>query len=123
MISIRAHLAFPLVGLVSLAWSSPAWPAWPHDPLPSVRFAPVVSDQVSLGTVADGKGGAYIVFDDNRAGSHDIYVQRLTASGSVAPGWPATGLAVCTAVDIQMVPVAVADGGGGVYVAWDDARS
>src|SRR5262245_47349513 len=122
MISVHVRLSLSLVCLVPLGWSSPAWPAWPHDPLTSVRLANVVSDQANLGAVPDGMGGAYVAFEDNRAG-HDIYLQRVAANGSIAPGWSATGLAVCTAVNDQLFPVAISDGAGGVYIVWDDARS
>jgi len=71
---------------------------------------------------SDGAGGAYIAWQDKRSGAWDIYVQRLTGSGTVSPGWPANGLAVCTAAGDQTAPALVADGAGQVFVAWQDAR-
>ena len=74
-------------------------------------------------TVPDEQGGAFIAYADSRSGSYDIYVQRVTVSGAIAPGWPATGLAICTAAGDQGGPVAVSDGAGGLLVAWEDGRA
>src|SRR5262249_35763712 len=50
------------------------------------------------------------------------YLQRFTGAGTIAPGWPEGGAAVCTApgdrAAIRMAP----DGAGGVYLAWADHR-
>src|SRR5262245_23231051 len=120
MTSIRARLAFPIVCLASFVWSGPAWPAWPHDPLTSVRLATAAGDQLDPVAVPDGSGGVYVALDLNGGLNHDIYLQHVTSSGGIAPGWPAAGLPVCTAAFNQFGPVAVADGGGGVFLAWDD---
>lgn len=71
---------------------------------------------------SDGAGGAYIAWQDRRSGAYDIYVQRLTGSGSVSPGWTANGIAVCTAAGDQTAPALVADGSGQAFVVWQDAR-
>lgn len=78
--------------------------------------------------VPDGLGGAYCVWEDGRAGvglsgygflqTMDIYMTHFLADGSVAPGWTADGLPVCTAPDFQEGPVVAVDGAGGAYVAW-----
>jgi hypothetical protein len=54
----------------------------------------------------------------------DIYLQRLTGSGQVAPGWPPDGLPVCTAAGTQGIPEhgIVPDGFGGVLLVWGDRR-
>src|SRR5262249_51224844 len=73
--------------------------------------------------VSDGAGGAIIAWTDFRTGvSNDIYAQHITAAGAVAGGWPASGLAICTAASDQGGPVAVSDGAGGAIIAWYDHR-
>jgi hypothetical protein len=73
--------------------------------------------------VADGAGGAFIAWDDVRNGNDDVYVQRITGAGEIAPGWPVDGLAVCTNPSSQFVGLPAADGLGGVLVAWSDLRN
>jgi len=116
------HLA-PICPLLALLVSAPAWSAWPHDGFAHLQVAPISGDQFMGSTLPDEQGGAFIAFMDHRSGNHDIYVQRVTASGTIAPGWPATGFAICTAAGDQGNPVAVSDGAGGLVVAWEDARA
>jgi len=55
--------------------------------------------------VPDGAGGAVIAWsDDHCAPQHDLYAQRITASGVVAPSWPAYGLPICLAAGIRTRP-------------------
>ena len=118
---MRCGIAVALVLL--LVPAAPAWAAWPHDPLVNLPVAPPATGaQINPSIVADGAGGALIAWMDSRSGNGDIYVQHVTAAGTVAPGWPSSGLAVCTAANDQYPPVAVADGAGGVLVAWSDTR-
>jgi len=83
------------------------------------------NDQFDCHLASDGVGGAFVAWRDRRAGagSDDIYLQRVLASGTIAGGWPANGLAVCTAIGVQELPVVVSDGLGGAIVAWDDDRA
>lgn len=116
--------AFALwVFLLLVANPEPTWGAWTNNPLTSIPVAPSAADQSSPAVVADGQGGAFIAFNDSRAGNSDVYLQRLTSAGNVAPGWPATGLAICGATGDQYEPVAISDGAGGVIVAWVDNRT
>lgn len=96
-------------------------PAWPVDgaslcAAPGRQWVPVI-------TLDDG-GGVIVAWEDLRAGagSNDIYVQRVDASGAVVPGWPTDGAAVCTAVGIQRTPAIARDGVGGAILAWTDFR-
>ena len=74
--------------------------------------------------VADGHGGLFAAWQDTRNGADpDIYAQHLLVNGSVAAGWPANGLAVCTATSVQEFAGIATDGAGGVFVGWDDLRS
>jgi len=71
--------------------------------------------------VSDGAGGAIVVWEDYRNGTSDIYVRRVSASGT--PLWTANGVALCTAVNDQYAPTIASDGAGGAIVAWDDYRT
>jgi len=74
--------------------------------------------------VPDGAGGLYVAWTDHRASATDgdVYAQHVLGDGTLAPGWPVDGLAVCTAAGDQRQPVAAADGQGGLLLAWQDAR-
>ena len=70
--------------------------------------------------VADGADGMIAAWSDYRNGNADVYAQRLGSTGS--PLWGANGVPVCTAASGQVGPRAVADGTGGAYFVWLDAR-
>jgi hypothetical protein len=101
-----------LPALVLLAAFLPA----PALARPRSQFAAPVS-------VPDGSGGLYIAWADARDGSQDIFLLRVTNTGVVASGWPATGLAVCSAVGDQIEPTSLPDGSNGVIVFWADYRN
>jgi hypothetical protein len=71
--------------------------------------------------VADGMGGAIVVWHDPRNGDADIYAQRVNASG--APQWTPNGVALCAAADDQIVPRIISDDAEGAIVTWEDYRS
>jgi hypothetical protein len=75
--------------------------------------------------VSDDAGGAIVSWWHNTggAGSADIFAQRFTADGAVAPGWPADGVIVCGASGNQANPAMVADGAGGAVIVWLDVES
>jgi hypothetical protein len=62
---------------------------------------------------------------DDRNGSNDVFLHRMNGSGLLAPGWPdkSSAVAVCTAAGTQYIPYLVADGVGGVLLAWSDERT
>ncbi len=71
--------------------------------------------------IADGSGGAYIVWQDLRGGlDYDIYAQRIDGDGN--PQWTPDGVVICDAIDFQSSPVLCRDGAGGFVVAWEDGR-
>ncbi len=98
--------------------------------VPALTLAQWVQDGIQvtsgLGTqytpqlVADGVGGAYVVWADDRTGDLDIYVQHYDASGNAL--LPAGGRALCTHAESQLNPLACSDGGGGLFVVWRDFR-
>lgn len=96
-------------------------PTWPVNGVP---IASGPGAQKHFGTfVTDGQGGLIVAFTDTRNGpTPDIYAQHLRVSGSIAPGWPVNGIAVCTATGAQNFPSVAEDGVGGAFVAWEDLR-
>ena len=94
-------------------------PGWPLDGL---IVSAAASNQRDIVLTSDGAGGVLAAWYDARSDNGDIYAQRFTSTGMIAPGWPADGLAVCTASNDQLYPaiVSVADG---AIIAWADFRS
>lgn len=77
--------------------------------------------------VADGAGGAHVVWPDVRDASTtavDLYAQHLTAAPLAAdPAWPAGGAPLSTAPGEQdALGAIVDDGSGGFFAAWEDSR-
>jgi hypothetical protein len=67
--------------------------------------------------MADGAGGAYLIWHDSRAGSNrDVYGQRINASGVVQ--WAANGIAIAATGGDEGLNGIVTDGAGGVIVTW-----
>lgn len=88
----------------------------------------LVTTGMAAAAVSDGAGGAFIAWLDIRAATlYDVYLLRIDADGLPSPGWPATGVPVCTAPGHQPAPGGttklVADGAGGVMVLWPDGRT
>lgn len=95
-------------------------PGWPVNGLAVCRGH---GDQKLPTLVADHDGGVFVTWQDRRGHTgYDIYAQRVTRDGSVAPGWPHNGFALCKAAGDQTAPFAAPDGGDGVIVAWMDER-
>ncbi len=76
------------------------------------------SDVGALSVLADGSGGAIIVWPDNRAayGRYDIYAQRISPEGEIL--WQEGGIPVCAPQHGQTTPQIVSDGADGAIVAW-----
>ncbi len=71
--------------------------------------------------LADGEGGAWIVWHDARYFSsrgRDIYLQRINADGD--PLFDAEGLLVAGGAAYEDMPTLCGDGAGGVFVVWQD---
>ncbi len=78
--------------------------------------------QTQAVALSDGKGGAFVVWQDPRQGTTnaDIYGQNIDNSGKLL--WDTAGLPICTAINQQLTPQLVADGSGGIVVVWSDQR-
>ncbi len=96
-------------------------PLWPPDGVP-VCTAPRY--QYLYGLVPDGSGGAIAAWEDDRDPltlGRDVYAQRIDAAG--VSKWTANGLAVGSTFYSQSRPSLSADGAGGVFIVWEDARN
>lgn len=78
-------------------------------------------DQLTPDLVADGQGGAYVVWSDRRSGAADLYASRVAADGSLVAGWTAGGVLVCGAAGEQSAPRVVTSAGDAM-VTWSDLR-
>jgi len=72
----------------------------------------------------DGAGGVFVSWADTRVDlAAAPYVSRLTASGSIADGWPAEGCLVSAAARWVDRPQLVPGRAGEAIVLWSDFRS
>ncbi|MCC6349840.1 MAG: T9SS type A sorting domain-containing protein [Candidatus Eisenbacteria bacterium] len=120
--------ALAIVGVILICAAlrpSPVAAAWPTSANVNLALCTAANNQTSPGVVSDDVGGAYFAWVDQRSSSTgaDIYVSHVLASGVIAPGIPAGGLAICTALGTQFNCRIVGDGLGGAYVSWQDNRS
>lgn len=97
-------------------------PLWPVDGFPICTANDAQQFPVITG---DGSGGAVIAWFESRVDPTDlnIFAQRILNDGTIAPGWPVNGQAVCTATFGQVFPTIVSDGAHGAIVAWADGRN
>jgi hypothetical protein len=93
-------------------------PVWQQN---GIRLTATEGYQYYPQIISDGKGGAFIAWQDNRSGSeYDIYIQRVDSDGNLR--WGLNGKVVCGAPNNQYNPQIVSDGSGGVMVVWQDRR-
>jgi len=98
----------------------PLWPA------AGTLVVAAPDNQIAPRMLQDGAGGAFVTwydFRDAAISGTDVYVQHVLASGAVDSGWPANGLAVCTAANDQSSPDLASDGAGGMLIGWEDLRN
>ena len=93
-------------------------PQWTVD---GIGICTAANLQQNPSIAADGAGGAIITWTDYRTGTQDIYAQRVNSAGTAY--WAANGVALCSAVNAQDLPVIASDAAGGAIVAWEDLRS
>lgn len=95
-------------------------PQWTTD---GVAITVAADDQLAPQLVADGAGGAIIVWQDQRRGTStafygkdsDIYAQRVNGAGVVQ--WNVDGVAIAT-LGKHSAPQLIADGAGGAIMVW-----
>ncbi len=104
-------------------------PGWPSNGL---ALCTATNDQINPAIVADGAGGAIVVWQDARnpgtcdpfwGECGDIYAQHVTANGVVDVAWPVNGRALSTATSEQIYPQLVSDGSAGAIAVWQDKRN
>ena len=105
--------AYPIVALRLTGTGSTA-PAWPDTGVwlsgkPELKFLSAV--------VPDGSGGAIAAWLGQRIG-----LQRVTSTGSIAPGWAADGIPAGSGPDTQGSPWLAPASEGGTFVGWNDSR-
>lgn len=86
-----------------------------------VQVAGYAAHQTNHKLLADSIGGIYIVWEDSRNGTQDIYAQHLDSDGNLL--WVNTGLLVCQAAYDQNQISLTKDGAGGIIIAWTDNRN
>ncbi len=123
--SLRASWFAPLA-LAVVLWPASAAAAWPSNPAIDLPVSLAPGSKGPPFVCSDGAGGAFVAWRDDRNAATsgiDLYMQHLTAAGTVATGWPANGLAVCNATGTQIPADLIPDGSGGAYVTWRDFRA
>jgi hypothetical protein len=95
-------------------------PLWTSGGVPATS-APL--NQLNVEISADGLGGLFLVWQDNREGSSnpDIYAQKIDSLGNIL--WGDDGRAVSVAILPQTFPDLSTDGFGNLIVAWEDRRA
>lgn len=99
----------------AMAWHSPALPAAEHYNLPICRAN---GHQTAPMILADGSGGAYILWLDSRASQSKIFCQRLNPLGQ--PAWPAQGQAIANTPGRHERFAAMADAEG-LLIVWQES--
>jgi hypothetical protein len=104
-----------LSGVIAQRLSPGGNPSWPQNGV--LVCSGAGTPETFPRCVPDGKGGAIITWQDIRDGEyHDVYAQRVDASGSVR--WTTNGVNVSAAELSAMHPQLVSDGAGGAIVTW-----
>ncbi|MEZ4387818.1 MAG: FlgD immunoglobulin-like domain containing protein [Candidatus Krumholzibacteriia bacterium] len=93
-------------------------PRWTSDGVP-VATTPL-DDVLALAVAGPGDTVLLAFQSEVASGNRDVVVQCLANDGSRL--WTTTGISVCNAVDNQRVSSLVADGFGGMIIAWQDNR-
>jgi len=81
----------------------------------------IANDQINPNAVADGVGGAIVVWQDSALGNWDIRAQRVNSAGTLL--WAAGGVDVGTCWNNQTSPKNITDGAGGSIFTWQDKRT
>jgi hypothetical protein len=116
---------YVVIDTAAIATNQPRIQHWPSDSTSNLPVCAAANLQNNAQMASDGAGGAYVVWEDNRAGTSrgtHVYAQHLLATGGIAPGWPVDGAAICSTGTGQSKPAVVADRNGGAMFVWFDSR-
>lgn len=94
-------------------------------PATGLRVSPYTNHEADPFLVSDGADGGVVTWDMMYSTTDwDIYAAHVLGSGSLDLNWSASGVVgVSLATTLSSYPCAVADGGGGVYIAWQDSNT
>jgi hypothetical protein len=108
-----------LVSMLLIGNPGPSHAAW-NETGRSVCTA--VGNQWYPSIIRGEADNALLIWQDYRSGNGNIYLQKIDGGGE--PQWTQDGVVACTeASDREFFRQAVADGSGGVFLAWTDHRS
>jgi hypothetical protein len=79
--------------------------------------------QITPQIVADGTGGFFAAWIDDRAGELNLYGQHIHSTGVVMPGWTPDGVALCTNPFPQSDPMLVLSAPNRALAIWSDTRA
>ena len=94
-----------------------------------VAITTAMLDQTNQQMIADGNGGAFLVWEDTRTGidadglngvDKDVYAQKINNTGVVE--WAADGIPISMETADQLTPQLVPDGSNGAIITWSDSR-
>ena len=80
-------------------------------------------DQLHAAIATDGAGGAFVAWTDLGVAPRRLSAHHVLANATLDPAWPANGLALSSTLSDSSGASLVADGAGGVYLAWQDVRT
>jgi len=86
--------------------------------LDAIAVCEVIGSQTDHYVVADGEGGALVSWRDFRAGTNELYAQRIDSSGIVR--WATGGLRVATQATRPYRSLMVSDRQGGFVIVWNE---
>ena len=110
----RLALAITIAGALPL----PAHAQWPSDPAQNLPVCVEPGVQAQPALVADGEGGVFVFWADERPVEPGLYAQHLDRLGYAQ--WGAGGTIVTHNL-VEWTGAAVGDGAGGAIVAWAGA--
>ena len=116
---IRAVQSLAIVLIMLCLTAAGARAQWAPNGLPVCQSG---CDGDAVQVVSDGLGGAFIAWRDGH-NNDDVFIQRIIAAGSIAPGWPVDGLPVAVLPSSQEFSGLAQDRQGGALVAWEDLRN
>lgn len=122
-------------GRVLVAWSGKGLSgteirlqAWTADgdvvsgwPLAGVLVSDASGENYYPAVCEDGSGGAFVAWSNQQGDQRSFHLQHVSASGALAPGWPAQGHNIGMGQYIGPLVIA-GDGAGGVLLGWSEYR-
>jgi hypothetical protein len=81
------------------------------------------ADQLHAAIAGDGAGGAFVAWTDLGVSPRRLNAHHVLANGTLDPAWPTNGLALSSTLSDSSGASLLADGAGGVFVAWQDVRT